>query len=172
MAVRLCSLIVRMYGTTLSWPWANRKCVCLFVCRNLKLFVFVFDTVLWGRDFTLMCCPNACTTISMTAAVHSCSLNVLLCMARCRVDPGRAVGAFLLARVWIWRCGWYWCPTQYEVVNNLSLMCCSNALQYRWRLCGYVRWMYGTVSWMSRRCIYIGVFEFEAVICVRCSTRS
>ena len=57
-------------------------------------------------------------------------------------------------------------------MRDPTLMRCPNALQWWWRICVYVRWMYVTVSrwpWTSSKCVRIGVLELE---CVPCSMRS
>ena len=58
-AVRLCTTLNVWNGIALALYWTNRAYVCIIgVCLNFKL-LFVFDAVLWGRNFTVMCCPNA-----------------------------------------------------------------------------------------------------------------
>ena len=63
-----CSVHVYLrwiYGTVSCWPWTNSPYVCIVLCLNLKL-LFVFDAV-WGRNLTLMCCPN---TLQWWCSVH------------------------------------------------------------------------------------------------------
>ena len=151
-----------MNVTLPRWPcWTSSTCVCIGLCLNSKL-LFVFDAI-WDCNLTLLCYPN---TLKWRWRLH----ETVSCWpwtnrTYVRIGVCSYVKLLLVFGTVIWG-------------RNLTRMCCPNTPQRWWRLCvNYVRWMNGTVSYRPRIismyvCSYWCVFEFETVICVRCSMRS
>ena len=166
----MTALCLRSLNTWNGGGWTDRKYVCTAACLNSKLF-FVFDAV-WGRNLAPMCCPNIhyngdagfvfmfVEYLGRTASCWRWTDRKYVCIAACCLNLKLF---FMFDTVW---------------GRNITLMCCPNTLlQWRWRLCVYVRWMPGTVScwlWTNRKYVCIGVCLHLKllVIRVRCSMRS
>ena len=138
--------------------------------RTGSTFVLVwleFETVISvrcnrGRNPILLCCTNTLQSLWPRVWMY----GTLLCWT----CTNRKYVCITLVSVWIRSC--YWCSIQYEVVTYLTLMCCANALQWRWRLCVHVRWLYeinGVVFALGEQKVRLcwRAFKFEAFIGVR-----
>ena len=87
------------------------------------------------------------------------------CTERCCVGTGRAVGTFVLACTCTWSC--HLCLCNWGL--NLTLMCCPNTLQWRWRLrvclCSLNAW-HGVLLALDEQIVrlYRRLLEFEALL--------
>ena len=160
-----------MYGTVGVVLALNKQYVCLYWC------VIEFEAVtcgqcsiwcskIWGRNLSLMCSPNTLQWRSrLCVYIHA----PVLCCAWTNRKYVCIEERLNLKLLFV-----------FDVVcgrNNLTLVRCLNTLQLRWLTMTavglYARWIHGTVlRWANSSCVCSGVFEFEAVFCVRCSMRS
>ena len=181
----LCDRILALMNCRITLQWRWRLCVeCMKRCRagadaqTVRFIGFEADVgVQWrmrwqSRPRSCADCPNTLQFQRRPTAVRSSSLNVC---------NGVVLGADEQAvRL-------YWCARLnlkvllvFDAVcgSNLTLMCRPNTLQWRWWLCVYLRWLYGTAvcwaSWTHSPYVCIGVWLNLKLlfICVRCSARS
>ena len=117
---------------------------------------------------------RSCMSLWCAVQIHyniddGCVFIFVECLTRCRIGPGRTDRTFLLVCVWIFESVMF-VFDNIEVVN-VTIMCCLNTLQWRWRLCDYVRWMYEIVScWprANRKCV-CNVDSTISFVLFRCS---
>ena len=111
-AARLCSLNV-WNGLVCVGPGRTGGACFICVCLNLKL-LFVLDAV-WGRNLTLVCCPN---TLRWRWRLRS--LNVFHDSVLALDEQQVRLYYCLCAWIWIWTC--YSCSIQYDIIISPARM--------------------------------------------------
>ena len=155
---RLCVYVRWMYGTVSCCPPGRTARTCVLVCA------WIWSCYSCSMQYEVVISPWCAVQIHR---VHyngddGCAFMFVECMKRCRIGPGRTGSAFVLVCACIWSC--YSCSMRCSMRvwgRNVTLTCCPNTQQWRWRLCVvYVHWMYGMLlrwPWPNRRCGCIGV---------------
>ena len=176
--VRGCNIILlytALVMTALRWSSClERVLCCVGLGQTVRTFIEVFSLNL-TRDISIRYCIKSQSHFSNTlqwqwrlcvdlrllnvwnGAVHEQNVRLYCCVC-----------------AWIRRCYWWW--MRYEVI----LTCCSNTLQWQWRLC--MRWFLfvkcmervSCCPWANSAYVFIAacVLEFEGVAAFRCSMRS